>query len=85
MQLLNLQLEAKQVLISKVSEQIVLDVLMRSVQSGCGVVRTLVLKRAEIIRDVTYEMKGNKRAASILKIPNFCSFIGKRNQNLKFF
>ena len=85
MLLLNLQLGAKQGLISKVSEQIVLDVLMRLVQSGCGVVRTLVLKRAEIIRDVTCEMNGNKRPELNWKIPFFWALNGKRNQNLKFF
>ena len=84
MLLLNLQLEEKQGLISKVSEQIVLEVLMRSVQSGYGVVRTLVLKRAEIIRDVTCEMNGNKRPELNWKIPFFWSLNGKRNQNLKF-
>ena len=84
MLLLNLQLEAKQGLISKVSEQIVLEVLMRSVQSGCGFVRTLVLKRAEIIRDVTCEMNGNKRPELNWKITFFWSLNGKRYQNLKF-
>ena len=43
----NWPLKVKQDLISKVSGQIVLDALIRSVQSGCSVVQTPVPKKAE--------------------------------------
>ena len=84
MLLLSGQLAVIQGLISEVSEQIVLHVLMRSLQSGCSVVLTLVLTKAEIKRDVTCEMIVNKRPEPNLKIPYFWSLDGKRIQILKF-